>query len=320
MSSLFIRKLEAFGLLPDEDRRAVEQAIGHTPWVDASRALVREGDRLTECHLILQGLAYRYRTLDDGRRQIMGFEVPGDLCSLPGLLLGQADCAVATLTPCRVATLPRAVLMDWYEGRPAVARALWHGTLVDAAISRTWLLNIGRRTARERIAHLLCEVLQRLHAVGLAEGGGTLPIPPVVIADALGLSVVHVNRALQRLHGEGLVTPGDAQVTVHDSPGLQAVGGFDPAYLSLGGGVDVRAEGQGPGRQLASAPDAALREVARKRERMLAMLGHSQTLVCDWEGRVEAWSQGMERLFGFTPNEAVGTLARELLHSELPEP
>lgn len=198
--------------------------------MDANRALVREGDQSTECQLILQGFAYRHRTLDDGRRQIMGFDLPGDLCDLPGFLLGQADYAVATLTPCRVATLPREVLLDWYEGRPAVARALWHGTLVDAAVSRTWLLNIGRRTARERIAHLLCEVLQRLQAVGLVEDGDyALPIPPAVIADALGLSVVHVNRALQRLRGEGLVTPGDEQVTIGDLSGLQVEGGFDPA-------------------------------------------------------------------------------------------
>ncbi len=317
----FIRKLEAFGPLPDADKRALERAIGHTSWVGANRALVREGDHPTECQLILQGFAYRYRTLDDGRRQIMSFEIPGDLCDLHGFLTGRADHAVATLTPCRVATLPREVLTGWIERRPAIAHALWHGTLVDAAVSRAWLLNIGRRTARERIAHLLCEVLQRLQAVGSAEDGSyALPIPLAAIADALGLSVVHVNRALQDLHGKRLVTPGDEQVTIDDPPGLQAAGGFDPAYLCLGGSADVRTGGQRPGRRPTVAPDEALREAARERERMLAMLSHSQTLVCDWEGRVEAWTQGMERLFGFAPAEAVGTIARELLCSKFPEP
>lgn len=188
----------------------------------------------------------------------MSFEIPGDLCDLHGFLLGQADHAVATLTPCRVATLPHEVLMGWIERRPVVSRALWRGTLVDAAVSRAWVLNIGRRTARGRIAHMLCEVLRRLDAVGLAQDGGcALPIPPAAIADALGLSVVHVNRALQDLHGEGLVTPGDGQVTIDDLPGLQGAGGFDPAYLHLGGDSGGQAGGQGPGAQPAGAPDGA---------------------------------------------------------------
>lgn len=197
---------------------------------------MREGERPTECQLILDGLAYRHRTLGDGQRQIMGFEVPGDLCDLHGFLLGKADHAVATLTPCKVATLPREVLADWVEGRPAIARALWRGTLVDAAVSQVWLCNIARRAARERVAHLLCEVLWRLQAAGLAKDDGyTLPITPAEIADALGLSVVHVNRTLRRLRGEGLVTADDEQVTIDDPPGLQAAGAFDPAYLFLRG-------------------------------------------------------------------------------------
>ena len=246
MLNPLIRKLEAFGPLPDSDKRALEQATGQTRWIDAGRDLVRKGDRLMECQLILRGFAYRHRTLEDGQRQIMSFEIPGDLCDLHGFLMGRADHAVATLTPCKVATLPREVLADWMEGRPAIARALWCGTLVDAAVSQVWLCNIGRRTARGRIAHTLCEVLQRLQAVGLAEGGGgTLPIPPAEIADALGLSVVHVNRTLWRLHGEGLIALDDGQVTIADLPGLQAAGEFDPAYLFLGD-MGGQARNQGP--------------------------------------------------------------------------
>lgn len=258
MPTPLIRKLETFGPLPDRDKRALEQATGRVRRVGAGHALVREGERPTECQLILQGFAYRHRTLEDGRRQIVSFELPGDLCDLHGLLLGRADHAVATLTPCKVATLPHEVLADWVGSRPAVARALWRGTLVDAAVFQVWLLNIGRRTPRGRVAHLLCEVLRRLQAVGLAEdGGGTLPIPPAEIADALGLSVVHVNRTLRRLHGEGLITADDEQVIIADLPGLQAAGEFDPAYLCLGGGADGRAGNQTPGVWPANAPDGA---------------------------------------------------------------
>lgn len=258
MSTPFIRKLEMFGPLPDRDKRALEQAVGRTRRVSAGCALVREGDRPTECQLILQGLAYRHRTLDDGQRQIMSFEVPGDLCDLHGFLLGRADHAVATLTPCKVATLPHEVLADWLEARPAIARALWRGTLVDAAVFQVWLLGIARRTARGRVAHLLCEVLRRLQAVGLAEhDGGTLPIPPAEIADALGLSVVHVNRTLRHLHDEGLIALDDEQVTIDDLPGLQAAGEFDPDYLFLGRDAGGRIRDGGPGARPAGAPDGA---------------------------------------------------------------
>ena len=255
-----ICKLETLGLLSERDKRALEQATRQTRRVGAGRTLVREGDRPTECQLILQGFAFRHRTLEDGQRQIMSFEIPGDLCDLHGFLMGRADHGITTLTPCRVATLSHDVLMDWYEERPVVAHALWRGMLVDAAISRIWLLNIGRRTARGRIAHMLCEVLRRLQAVGLAEdGGGTLPIPPAEIADALGLSVVHVNRTLRSLHGEGLVTADDEQVTINDLPGLQAAGDFDPAYLFPGEGAGGQAGGQRLGARLANTLDGASR-------------------------------------------------------------
>ena len=247
MLTPFIRKLEAFGPLPNEDKWALRRATERTRRVGAGRNLVLVGDRLTECHLILKGFAYRYRTLGDGQRQIISFEVPGDLCDLHGFLLGKADHAVSTLTPCEVATLPREVLTEWVENRPAVAQALWRGTLVDAAVSRAWMLNIARCTVRGRIAYLLCEVLGRLQAVGLTEDDGcTLPVPPAEIADALGLSVVHVNRTLQSLRAEGLVTSDDGQVTIDDLPGLQAASEFDPACLEFGGDEGGQAGGQGP--------------------------------------------------------------------------
>ena len=236
-----ICKLEAFGPLPDGDKQALGQAVARTRWVSAGYDLVHKGDRPTDCHLILQGFACRHRRMGDGQRQILSFEIPGDL---HGFLLGKLDHAVATLTPCRVATLPREVLTDWVERRPAVARALWRGTLVDAAISGTWIVNVGRRTAREQIAHLLCEVLLRLEAVGLAEDDGcTLPITQTEIANALGLSVVHVNRTLQRLDGKGLVKSGSGQVTIDDLRGLQAAGEFDHAYLHQHGDVSRRTRG-----------------------------------------------------------------------------
>lgn len=306
MLTSFIRKLEAFGPLPDRDKRALEQAMRRTRQVAAGRDLVRESDHPTQCRLILQGFSYRHRTVRAGRRQIMSFEIPGDLCGLHGVLLGQADHAVTTLTPCTVVTVPREVLTDWVENRPAVARALWCGAMVDAAVSRAWMLNIGGRTARGRIAHLLCEMLLRLQSVGLAEDGGcTLPIPPAEIADALGLSVVHVNRTLRGLHGEGLATPGDGQVTIDDLPGLQAVSGFDPAYLHLSGYTGGNAGGwirsRRTGRAVVAAEPRATGLEPGDGDRLRSILqtaADHAIVATNLDGHITGWWGGAYRLLG----------------------
>ena len=162
----------------------------------------------------------------------MSFEIAGDLCDLHGVLLGEADHSITTLTPCTVASIPHQILTEWTVGRPAISRALWLASLVDAAISREWIVNVGRRTAYQRAAHLLCEVVQRLLSAGLVNGPAhELPLTPIVLADALGLTPVHVNRTLQWLRSEELIEFGGGILTVRDWPRLKQAGGFDPAYL-----------------------------------------------------------------------------------------
>lgn len=232
MPNPFIRKLEAFGPLPDEDRRSLEHVLESTRRVGVDRDLVREGDRPAACQLIVEGFAYRHRIMQDGRRQIMSFEIAGDLCDLHSFLLGQADHSITTLTPCTVASIAHSTLTEWTVRRLAISRALWLASLVDAAISREWIVNVGRRTAHQRAAHLLCEVMQRLHSAGLANGHThELPFTPMVLADALGLTPVHVNRILQWLRGEELIEFGNGTLIVRNWPGLKQAGEFDPAYL-----------------------------------------------------------------------------------------
>lgn len=210
----------------------MERAVATTRRVDDNHDLVRAGERPSGCTLVLQGLACGYRVLDGGERQITSFKFPGDLCGLGSLLLGAADHAVGTLMPCTVASLSSETLADWTESRPGIVRALWRGTLVDAAVSQAWLCNLSRRTARARVAHLLCEVLLRLEAVGAGEDASSvLPLMRAEIGDALGLSVVHVTRTLQQLRAERLIEAGDGRMAVLDRDGLRDVGGFDPAYL-----------------------------------------------------------------------------------------
>lgn len=234
MVAPLIRKLERFGPLPDEGRRALEGLPLAAEPVVADRDLFHEGEHPRHCLLLLAGLACRYKTTEDGRRQILSFHLPGDLLNLTGLLLGQMDHGIGALTPVEVAPVPHATVLDWMENRPrlGLGRLLWRDAMLDAAIWREWVVNVGRRTARRRVAHLLCELALRLRAAGLARGDiCDLPVTQSVLADATGLSEVHMSRTLQDLRGAGLIEFGGGTLVVRDWDGLKDAGGFDPRYL-----------------------------------------------------------------------------------------
>ena len=181
----------------------------------------------------MDGFACRYKLRANGSRQIMAYLVPGDFCDLHVFILREMDHTIATLSPCRVVDIPRERILELTE-RSALARALWWATLVDEATLREWLVNIGARSAEERIAHLLCELLLRLRVVGLADGAEyELPITQAELADTMGLSSVHVNRVLQRLRGDGLITLKGKQLVIPDPDRLIAFSGFTPNYLHL---------------------------------------------------------------------------------------
>lgn len=165
----------------------------------------------------------------------MSFQIPGDMCDLQGFFLGEMDYAIGTLTAGRVAIIPHEVLLDLTETYPCIARALSQSTFVDAAIFREWMVGMGRRSAYTRIAHLLCEMGLRLQAAGLnRDGSYDLPVTQAELADALGLTVVHVNRTLQQLRHTGLITLRRRTVTVLDWDSLRRAGEFDPGYLHIG--------------------------------------------------------------------------------------
>lgn len=233
MANLLTRKLEAFAPLPKADRRLLDDLIRRPRLVGPREDLIREGDSPSDVYLILEGFACRYKLLEDGRRHIMAYLVPGDLCDLHVFILRAMDHSIATLSPCRIVDIPRARVLEMIE-RPAIARALWWCSLVDEATLREWLVNIGARSAERRVAHLLCELLLRLRAVGLATNGSyELPLTQAQIADTMGLSHVHVNRVLQRLRAEGLITLKDHALVILDVPRLKEFSGFDPNYLHL---------------------------------------------------------------------------------------
>ena len=231
---ILIRKLEQFGKLSSNERQILENLHFDIQAVDARQDLERDGQRSPHCLLLLTGMVCRYRTMQDGQRQIMSFHFPGDILDLSGLLLGRLDHGISTLTPVEVAPIAHATLRGWIEHHPELGRRLWQDTLVDAAVFREWVVNVGRRPANARIAHLICEMVTRMRAVGVVQDHPGLPVTAAELADATGLSVVHANRVLQELRAKTLVESRGKVLTVLDWDGLKHVAGFDPDYLHQG--------------------------------------------------------------------------------------
>jgi CRP-like cAMP-binding protein len=246
-----IRKLARFAPLTPTETRLLQNAVVGQREVTARHDILSEGSSPTEISLIVKGYACRYLLLSDGRRQITAFLIPGDFCNLPTLHTDRMDFGVAAIDCCRVARVPLQKLSELIEKYPHIALALWRDTMIDAAIYWQWLTNIGRRSAYIRLAHLLCELCSRLQTVGLLRRHSCeFPMTQSDLADATGLSQVHVNRTLRRLRTEGLITLRSKSLCVLDWSRLQEVGEFDPSYLQLTGAFDCHAH---PSRTMADA-------------------------------------------------------------------
>jgi len=232
-TSILLRKLSSLGPLTAKERQMVEELPMHVREAGPDQDLVREGDRLGNCLLVLEGFCCRYKALADGRRQILSFSIPGDFLDLPGFLLPELDHSIGTLTQVRLAAISHSALAEWAQ-HANLARLLWRDTLVDGAIYREWVLNVGRRTAYQRVAHVLCELATRLQAVGLARNGlWDMRITQGELADATGLSTVHVNRVIQELRRGGLIELRGGSFSARDWEALKLAAGFEPSYLQL---------------------------------------------------------------------------------------
>jgi CRP-like cAMP-binding protein len=233
-TSPLIRSLERIGSLSDAERCVLDAAVARTRQVGAGQDIVREGDRPPECGLILDGFACRYKLLSAGRRQIMSFHIAGDICDLHSFLLEEMDHSIGAVTTCTLGVIPHQTLHTITERHPHLTRLLWRSTLIDAAAFREWMAGIGRKSALGRVAHLLCEILVRLEAVGLAQDGVCeLPMTQTDIGDALGLTNVHVNRVLQQLRGKEIITSRQTTLVVNDWGRLKQAAEFVPNYLHL---------------------------------------------------------------------------------------
>jgi CRP-like cAMP-binding protein len=227
-------KLRARDVLDAEEEQVLRESIASVRSINPGKVIARDRATLSESTLLFEGFACRYKDLADGQRQIMELHVAGDFVDLHGFLLKQLDHNVGSLTAVRIAAVPHDALRRITEAHPHLARILWFSTLIDAAIHREKILSIGRRSALARIAHLLCELFVRLQLVGLAEADGyALPLTQADLADATGLTSVHVNRMLRRLRDDRLCTFRGARVTIHDWERMQRVAEFDTAFLHL---------------------------------------------------------------------------------------
>jgi CRP-like cAMP-binding protein len=229
-----LKKLQLWMKLDQDDQKAVLALPFSTKRLGAHQYIVRDGEKPTHSCLLLRGFAYRHKVTGEGGRQIMSIHMRGDVVDLQNSLLRRSDHNVQALTNIDVAYMPIEAVQRLAFDRPNVGRAMWYETLVDASIFREWTLNVGRREARARTAHLLCEFAMRLEVAGLGKQlDYELPMTQEQLADALGLTPVHVNRTLMAIAADGLIERTRRSVIIKDWKALAKVGDFDPNYLHL---------------------------------------------------------------------------------------
>lgn len=229
-----VRKLQQWRPLDAADQDALHALPHQTISLKPLEYIVREGDKPRSSCLMLSGYSFRHKIAGNGGRQIFSIHMKGDLADLQNSLLGTADHNLQALTRVEAAMIPVEAIEDIAFTRPAIGRAMWYETLVDGSIFREWTLNVGRRDARTRMAHMLCEFALRIEQAGLGERCDyELPMTQEQLADALGITSVHANRTLMTLAQEGLIARNNRAVRITDWAALRKTGDFDPAYLHL---------------------------------------------------------------------------------------
>ncbi|HZH11797.1 MAG TPA: Crp/Fnr family transcriptional regulator [Microvirga sp.] len=234
MSHPLIGRLERHGPLTDEEKQVLRDITSRTISFAARENIVLEGSSPTYSSLIVEGFAIRNNHSLDGKRQITAFHIPGDFADLHSFLLQPMDDGVTALTACTVAMVAHSDLKEITKHYPYLTRAFWHMTLVDAAVHRAWMTTLGQMEATERLAHFFCELRDRLDTIGLVQDNSLeLPTTQEEMGDAFGISTVHVNRVLQDLRTQGLITSRGKTLIINDWERLQQVGQYTPDYLHI---------------------------------------------------------------------------------------
>jgi CRP-like cAMP-binding protein len=230
---VLLRKLRALHTLSDEEAAAMIGAISHSREIRRGEDIAEDGSAPKHSTVIVDGIACRYKQLDDGRRQILSLQYPGDITDLYSYVLKKLDHAVGALTDCTVSHIPHTAIQALCEKYPNLAYALWRDTLVDTSKLHAVISSLGALSSKERLAHFIAEQHVRMNAVGMNEPGkrANFGITQADVADATGLSLVHVNKTLKKLKDEGLVSWNRNQLTILNWEALKKVALFDEKYL-----------------------------------------------------------------------------------------
>ena len=226
--------LELRSILSDDDRQAILALPCTLKSLSPGSYAVREGEPPTGCGVLVSGFAYRQKLTGDGGRQILSIHLPGEALDFQNIFLNVADHSVQMLTRCQLAVIPRADIQRIVRSSASIGHAILVNILVDASIFREWVLNVGRRDAKSRLAHVLCELAVRLDAHGLAEDMGYhLPMTQAELADSLGLTPVHLNRVIRSLELDGLINRSKRDISFPDWERMRDIADFNDRYLHL---------------------------------------------------------------------------------------
>lgn len=232
MANRFVQKLSDLTELNPGDIAALEHATARARKFVARQDLIREGDEPGPVLVVLEGWVCRYKVLPSGTRQIMAFLMPGDACDLHVNMLAEMDHSIQAITSAMVAIVSKSEMQAMMREHPNVARAMYTAQLIDEGIMRSWIVSMGRRSSVERVAHLMCELYLRARTIGLAtDGEFALPLSQLVLADALGMTAVHINRVLKELRLSGAMALRRGSLDILDPVKLVQIAGFDENYL-----------------------------------------------------------------------------------------
>jgi CRP-like cAMP-binding protein len=229
-----VAKLSQFAPLSHKDIGLLVALCVPEERLRAEVNIVVEGETPRSLFVVTRGMAYRYRLMPDGRRQMLTILLPGDLFGLPRFLLHPMDHSVAAIGPTRIAAIGREAVIDIVANHPRIGAALWWSVMQEEAMLRERIVALGRRSARGRVAYLVCEIVWRQRALGIAEGHAVrLPFTQTDLGDMLGLTAVHINRVLQGFRRDELITLDRRRLTLLDIERLQGIAGLTPEYLKL---------------------------------------------------------------------------------------
>ncbi|MBY9064379.1 Crp/Fnr family transcriptional regulator [Sphingomonas yunnanensis] len=224
-------KLSHYVDLSVDEVAALTRATAAGRKVAAKTDLIREGDRPGPVFVMLDGWAMRYKILPNGSRQIMAFLMPGDACDLHIGLLAEMDHSIQTITAARVATISRSEMDEMLDQHRGIARAMYVAQLADEGTLRAWIVSMGRRSSLERVAHLICELFVRARWSDVTESAFEVPFSQIILADALGMTPVHINRMLRDLRTRDIISMRRGSISILNPSALASVAGFDENYL-----------------------------------------------------------------------------------------